>query len=93
MGNKSPIQIGFFKNSTGDILPTSRFLGGLYYFCNFVNYIFFNVRLNKVVTYFTDSEMIKYYQKSGTEIEVYETKNVINYARYTMHYENIKIKL
>ena len=28
--------------------------------------------------------MIEYYQKSGAEIEVYETKNyIINYARYT----------
>ena len=34
--NKSPVQRGFFENSTGDLLPTLRFLGGLYNFCNFV---------------------------------------------------------
>ena len=34
--NKSPVQRGFFKNSTGDLLPALRFLGGLYKFCNFV---------------------------------------------------------
>ena len=36
MSNKSPVQKVFFKNSTGDLLPTLRFLGGLYNFCNFV---------------------------------------------------------
>ena len=35
-GNKSPVQRGFFKNSAGDLLPASRFLGRLYNFCNFV---------------------------------------------------------
>ena len=34
-GDKSPAQRGFFKNSTGDLLPALRFLGGL---CNFCNY-------------------------------------------------------
>ena len=36
MGNKLPLQERFFKNSVGDLLPTLRFLGGLYNFCNFV---------------------------------------------------------
>ena len=35
-GDKSPVQERFFKNSTGDLLPALRFLGGLYNFCNFV---------------------------------------------------------
>ena len=35
-GDKSPVQEGFFKNSTGNLLPALRFLGGLYNFCNFV---------------------------------------------------------
>ena len=38
-GDKSPAQRGFFKNSTGDLLPALRFLGRL---CNFCNYTFFN---------------------------------------------------
>ena len=36
MGNKSPVQRGFFTNSVGDLLPTLGFLGGLNNFCNFV---------------------------------------------------------
>ena len=43
-GNKLPVQEVFSK--IGDILPASRFLGGLYTFCNVVNYIFFDVRLD-----------------------------------------------
>ena len=39
-GDKSPVQRVFFTNSTGDLLPTLGFLGGLYNFCN---YVFFNV--------------------------------------------------
>ena len=39
-GDKSPVQRGFFKNNADDLLPTLRFLGGLYNFCN---YIFFTV--------------------------------------------------
>ena len=39
VGDKSPAQRGFFKNDTGNLLPTLRFLGGL---CNFCNNIFFN---------------------------------------------------
>ena len=35
-GNKLPVQRGFFKNDAGDLLPTLRFLGRLYNFCNFV---------------------------------------------------------
>ena len=34
--DKLPMQRGFFINSTGDLLPTLGFLGGLYNFCNFV---------------------------------------------------------
>ena len=29
VGNKSPVQRGFFKNNSGNLLPTLRFLGGL----------------------------------------------------------------
>ena len=36
VGDKSPVQIGFFTNSLGDLLPTLGFLGGLYNFFNFV---------------------------------------------------------
>ena len=35
-GDKSPVQRGFFTNSMSDLLPTLRFLGELYNFCNFV---------------------------------------------------------
>ena len=35
-GDKLPVQRGFFKNGTDDLLPALRFLGGLYNFCNFV---------------------------------------------------------
>ena len=35
-GDKSPVQGSFFQNSTGDLLPTLRFLGSLYNFYNFV---------------------------------------------------------
>ena len=35
MGNKYPMQRGFFKNSAGNLLPALRFLDGLYNFCNF----------------------------------------------------------
>ena len=36
IGNKSPIQRGFFKNSAGDLLLAQRFLGRLYNVCKFV---------------------------------------------------------
>ena len=36
VGDKSPVQIGFFTNSTGDLLLALGFLGTLYNFCNFV---------------------------------------------------------
>ena len=36
VGDKLPVQRGFFKNSMVDLLLTLRFLGGLYHFCNFV---------------------------------------------------------
>ena len=64
VGDKSSVQRGFFKNSACDILPASRFLGRLYIFYNFVNYIFFNVSL--------DAKVIEYYQKCAVEIEVFE---------------------
>ena len=35
-GDKLPVQRGFFKNGAGHLLPTLRFLGRLYNFCNFV---------------------------------------------------------
>ena len=35
-GDKSPVHSGFYKNRSGDLLPTLRFLGRLYSFCNFV---------------------------------------------------------
>ena len=35
LGNESPVQRGFFTNSTGNLLPTLGFLGRLYNFCNF----------------------------------------------------------
>ena len=54
-GDKSPVQRGFFTNSTGDLVPTLGFLGGLYIKSRW--YV-------EVVTYFTDLEMIEYYQKT-----------------------------
>ena len=65
-GNKSPVQRGFFKNRMGNLLPALRFLGGLYNFCNFV-IIFFLMQVMimcRRVTYFTNLEMIEYYQKT-----------------------------
>ena len=35
-GDKAPVQLSFFTNSTGNLLPTLEFLGGLYNFCNLV---------------------------------------------------------
>ena len=71
VGNKSPMQRGFFKKYFFKKLPFLKFLGGLRNFGNF-NYIFFNIILDEMIcrrlTYFTDSEMIKYYQKRVTEI-------------------------
>ena len=109
-GDKLPVQERFFKNSTGDLLPALMFLGGLYNFCNFV--IIFSlmyVTICKRATYFTDLEMIEYYQKMrGWNSKSPKTKSyVTNYARYTMLkksflmvyngmydcYENIKTKL
>ena len=34
--DKLPVQGGFFKKSSGDLLPALRFLGRLYKFYNFV---------------------------------------------------------
>ena len=36
MGDKLPVQRGFFTNGASDLLPALGFLGGLYSFCNFV---------------------------------------------------------
>ena len=36
VGDKSPVQRSFFKNSKGNLFPTLKFLGGLYTSCNFV---------------------------------------------------------
>ena len=101
-GDKSPVQKRFFENSGGDVLPALRFLGGLYNFCNYVTTC-------KRATYFTDSELTGYYQKTcGWNSKSQKTKNYItNYARYTTLkksflmvyvgtydcYENIKTKL
>ena len=46
MGNKSPVQRGYFKNSAGDLLSALRFPGRLYNFCIFV--IFFIVIHNDI---------------------------------------------
>ena len=86
MCNKSPMQTGFFTNNAVDLLPTLGFLGGLYNFCNFV--IIFSLIKSQwyveVATYFTDLEMIQYYQKTYGWNKSTKTKNyVINYARYT----------
>ena len=65
-GNKSPVQRGFFKNRMGNLLPALRFLGRMYNFCNFV-IIFFLMQVMMMcgrVTYFTNLEMIEYYQKT-----------------------------
>ena len=78
-GDKSPMQKDFFKNM-GNLLPTLRFLGRLYNFCNFAIYIFFEE------WHFADSEMIEYYQKMcGWSSKFTKTKNsVANCTRYTM---------
>ena len=65
-GNKSPVQRGFFKNRMGNLLPALRFLGRMYNFCNFV-IIFFLMQVMMMcrrVTYFTNLEMIEYYQRT-----------------------------
>ena len=36
VSNKLPLERGFFKNSTGDVLPSLRLLSKLYNFCNIV---------------------------------------------------------
>ena len=36
VGDKLPMQQGFFTNSTGNLLPTLDFLGRLFNFCNLV---------------------------------------------------------
>ena len=89
-GNKSPVQKGFLKNSTSDLLLAQRIMGGLYNFCNFViifcdySYIKLKMICEKAI-YFTDSEMVKYYQKTcSSNSKFKKTKNyVTNYARCT----------
>ena len=39
VGDKSPMQGGFFENNMGNLLPALRFLDELYNFCNFVTMI------------------------------------------------------
>ena len=36
VGDKLPVQRGFFKNGAGDLLPALRFLGRVYNFYNFI---------------------------------------------------------
>ena len=65
-GDKLPVQRGFFINSAGDLLPALGFLRRLYNFCNFV--VMFSLINSwwyvELVTYFTDLEIIEYYQKT-----------------------------
>ena len=79
VGKKLPGQSGFSKNGTGYLLPALRFLGRLYNFRNIVighltlvgqhpvNSFLFSLSevtmICRSATYFTDSEMIKYYHK------------------------------
>ena len=59
--DKSPVRRGFFTSSTGGLLPAVGFLSRLHNFCN---YIFSKSQWYvEVVTYFTDLEMLEYYQK------------------------------
>ena len=61
VGNKLLVQERFFKNSAGDLLRIPRFLGGLYNFVIILSLMY--ITICKRATYFTDSELIKYYQK------------------------------
>ena len=65
-GDKSPMQKGLFKTGIVDLLPVLRFLGRLYNFLNFI--IIFSLMqvtmIRRRATHFTDSETIKYYQKT-----------------------------
>ena len=75
VGNKSPMQRGFLKKKKKKkkekiaCLKVSR---GLYVISVISSYIFFNIINDEMIcrrmTYFRDSEMIKYYQKRVTEI-------------------------
>ena len=59
-----PMQSGF-RNNAGNLLPTRRFLDGLYNFCN---YIFFDVKHDDIrrESCFTDSKMMENYQKTSS---------------------------
>ena len=90
-GDKLPAQSGFFINSTGDLLPALRSLGGL---CNFCNYIFFRLCNFCNYIFFNHNGMLKsdiFYRfenywilpKSKWLKKSMKTKNYItNYARY-----------
>ena len=58
VSNKLPLQRGFFKNSTGDVLLSLRLLSKLYNFCNIV--IIFSLMYVTMIcrraTYFIDSK-------------------------------------
>ena len=66
-GNKLPMQRDFFK-IRGQFIACPEVSGQAACLLEFCNYIFFNVRMICRRAYFTDSEMIEYYQKSMTEI-------------------------
>ena len=100
VGDKSPMKRGFFKKSTGYLLPVLRFLGGLYYFCNFV-IIFSLMQVTMIwrrVIYFADSEMIEYYQKRCGRNSKTTKLKIISYGLcwgiwlYDC-YQNIKINI
>ena len=86
-GHKSPVQRGFFRNSTGNLLPILGFLGELYNFCNFViifslMYVMMICKSSDIFYRFGNDQIlpknVQLKQKST------KTKNyVINNARYT----------
>ena len=72
-GNKSPMQRGFFKKKKKiEKIACLKVSRGLYVISVISSYIFFNIINDEMIcrrmTYFRDSEMIKYYQKRVTEI-------------------------
>ena len=81
VGDKSPVQRGFFTNSAGDLLPALEFLGGLYNFCN---YVFFNVSHDDMQK---QRHILQIWKRSNTtkkraaEIEVYENLKLRNKLR------------
>ena len=88
--NKSPMQRGFFKNSAGDLLPTQGFWVSCIVFL--ILQLYFNVshkRYDKKATYFTDWEMIDYYQKTCDQKSIKCTK-AKNYATVYVRYTTLK---